>query len=175
VATEVGSLLQGVVRYGTGTRAQVAGTVIAGKTGTTEGYGDAWFVGWSPQYTVAVWVGYPNEFKSMKTEYQGQAVAGGTYPAGIFRTFMEAALRIHPPKEDEEDDEETTTPTAPEPGATTAPTPAPTAAPPTTGGTEPTTPTEPEQPAPTQTPVPTAPPAATPQAGGDEAPDATQP
>ena len=102
VATEVGSLLQGVVRYGTGTRAQVAGTVIAGKTGTTEGYGDAWFVGWSPQYTVAVWVGYPNEFKSMETEYNGQPVAGGTYPAGIFQTFMGSALRIHPPKDDED-------------------------------------------------------------------------
>ena len=82
VATEVGSLLQGVVRDGTGTRAQVAGTVIAGKTGTTEGYGDAWFVGWSPQYTVAVWVGYPNEFKSMKTEYQGQAGGRRHLPGG---------------------------------------------------------------------------------------------
>jgi penicillin-binding protein 1A len=158
VATEVGSLLQGVVRDGTGTRAQVAGTVIAGKTGTTEGYGDAWFVGWSPQYTVAVWVGYPNEFKSMKTEYQGQAVAGGTFPAGIFQTFMASALRIHPPK----DDEETPTTTAPVPGATAAPT------------APPTTPTQPA-PEPTQTPVPTAPPAATAQPGGDEAPDPTQP
>ena len=89
VATQVGSLLQGVVRYGTGTRAQVAGIVVAGKTGTTEGYGDAWFVGWTPKYTVAVWVGYPNEFKSMETEYEGQPVAGGTYPAAIFQTFIE--------------------------------------------------------------------------------------
>ncbi len=169
VATEVGSLLQGVVRDGTGTRAQVAGTVIAGKTGTTEGYGDAWFVGWSPQYTVAVWVGYPNEFKSMKTEYQGQSVAGGTFPAGIFQTFMASALRIHPPKDDETDDEETPTTTAPVPGATAAPT-----APPTTTAPAPTTPTEPA-PEPTQTPVPTAPPAATAQPGGDEAPDPTQP
>jgi penicillin-binding protein 1A len=173
VATEVGSLLQGVVRYGTGTRAQVAGTVIAGKTGTTEGYGDAWFVGWSPQYTVAVWVGYPNEFKAMETEYQGQPVAGGTYPAGIFRTFMESALRIHPPKDEGEEEDTTTTPSVPEPGATAVPTATPTTAP-STGGTEPTTPTE-EAPAPTQTPVPTAPPATTPQPGGDEAPDPTQP
>jgi penicillin-binding protein 1A len=163
VATEVGSLLQGVVRYGTGTRAQVAGTVIAGKTGTTEGYGDAWFVGWSPQYTVAVWVGYPNEFKSMKTEYNGQPVAGGTYPAGIFQTFMGSALRIHPPKK-EEDATPTTTPTAPEPGATAAPTAAPTEAP-DTGGATPPAPT----PAPTQTPVPTTPPT-TPAPGGDQAP-----
>ena len=96
VATQVGSLLQGVVRYGTGTRAQVGDVVIAGKTGTTEGYGDAWFVGWTPKYTVAVWVGYPNEFKSMETEFAGQPVAGGTYPASIFQTFIGTDLRQQP-------------------------------------------------------------------------------
>ena len=99
VAEQVGSLLQGVVRSGTGTHAQVANTVVAGKTGTTEGYGDAWFVGWTPKYTVAVWVGYPNEFKSMKTEYQGQPVAGGTFPAAIFQSFIATDLRNNPPKE----------------------------------------------------------------------------
>ena len=168
VATQVGSLLQGVVRYGTGTRAQVGDVVVAGKTGTTEGYGDAWFVGWTPKYTVAVWVGYPNEFKSMETEFAGQPVAGGTYPASIFRTFIEAELRIHPPKP-----EETPVPTAPEPGATVAPTtPAPTAtAAPDTGGTAP-PPTEPE-PEPTTAPVPTAPPESTPAPGGDQAPQDT--
>ena len=36
------------------------GTFAAGKTGTTENYGDAWFVGWNSKYTVAVWVGYPD-------------------------------------------------------------------------------------------------------------------
>jgi penicillin-binding protein 1A len=164
VATEVGSLLQSVVRVGTGTRAQLPGTVIAGKTGTTEGYGDAWFVGWSPQYTVAVWVGYPNEFKSMKTEFNGEPVAGGTYPAAIFRTFMQSALSIHPPKEPEA--EATPTPAAPATGVAPAPTAAPTTAP-DTGGTAPPAPT----PAPAQTPVPTTPPATTPAPGGDEAPD----
>jgi penicillin-binding protein 1A len=159
VATEVASLLQSVVRVGTGTRAQVAGTVIAGKTGTTEGYGDAWFVGWSPQYTVAVWVGYPNEFKSMETEFNGEPVAGGTYPAAIFRTFMQSALSIHPPKTPEE--EATATPAAPATGTTPAPTAAPTTAP-DTGGTTPPATTAP----PAQTPVPTTPPAT----GGDQAP-----
>jgi penicillin-binding protein 1A len=169
VATEVGSLLQSVVRDGTGTRAQVAGTVIAGKTGTTEGYGDAWFVGWSPQYTVAVWVGYPNEFKSMKTEYNGQPVAGGTYPAGIFQTFMGSALRIHPPKTDEEDPTASPTPAAPATGTAPAPTAAPTTAPDTGGTTPPASTPVP----PAQTPVPTAPPAPTAAPGGDEAPDST--
>ncbi|HEX5621019.1 MAG TPA: transglycosylase domain-containing protein [Solirubrobacteraceae bacterium] len=161
VATQVGSLLQGVVRYGTGTRAQTTGVVVAGKTGTTEGYGDAWFVGWTPKYTVAVWVGYPNEFKSMETEFAGQPVAGGTYPAAIFHSFIAADLVNHPPKP-----EETPVPTTPEAGATPAPTA--TAAPDTgTGGTAP----EPT-PAPTEAPpAPTAaPPEATPQPGGDEAP-----
>jgi penicillin-binding protein 1A len=161
VAEEVGSLLQNVVRVGTGTRAQVGDVTVAGKTGTTEGYGDAWFVGWTPKYTVAVWVGYPNEFKSMETEYNGQPVAGGTYPAAIFRSFIEADLRNNPPKP-----EETPTPTAPDAGATAVP-PAATAAP-DTGGTE-AAPTE--TPAPTQTPAPTAPPATTPAPGGDAAPD----
>jgi penicillin-binding protein 1A len=159
VATQVGSLLQGVVRYGTGTRAQTTGVVIAGKTGTTEGYGDAWFVGWTPKYTVAVWVGYPNEFKSMETEFAGQPVAGGTYPAAIFHSFIAADLVNNPPKP-----EETPVPTTPEPGATTAPAPTATA-PPTDTAPEPT-------PAPTEAPPePTAaPPETTPQPGGDQAP-----
>jgi penicillin-binding protein 1A len=165
VATQVGSLLQGVVRYGTGTRAQVGDTVIAGKTGTTEGYGDAWFVGWTPKYTVAVWVGYPNEFKSMETEFNGQPVAGGTYPAAIFRSFVETDLRNNPPKPEE-------TPT-PEPGATAAP--APTTVPPTGGTDAEPAPEQPEEPAPppAETPAPTTPPAPTPAPGGDTAPDAT--
>ena len=103
VAEQVQSLLKNVVMVGTGTRAQVGDLPISGKTGTTEGYGDAWFVGWTPDYTIAVWVGYPNEFKSMETEFNGQPVAGGTFPAGIFKTFVESILRIYPPKEDEED------------------------------------------------------------------------
>ena len=82
-------------------RAQIPGVMVAGKTGTTENYGDAWFVGWTKEYTVAVWVGYPDEFKPMKTEFQGEPVAGGTYPAGIWKTFMQALLKIDPlPKKD---------------------------------------------------------------------------
>ena len=59
-AALVTSLLQGVVRAGTGKRAQLSdGRPVAGKTGTTENYGDAWFVGYTPQLVAAVWVGYP--------------------------------------------------------------------------------------------------------------------
>jgi len=86
------SILQKVVTEGTGHRAALADRPAAGKTGTTENYGDAWFVGYVPQLTVAVWVGYPRGLKSMNTEYHGQPVAGGTFPADIWHTFMQAAL-----------------------------------------------------------------------------------
>jgi penicillin-binding protein 1A len=86
------SILEDVVRSGTGKRAAIPGRDVAGKTGTTENYGDAWFVGYTPQLTVAVWVGYPATLRPMLTEYDGDAVAGGTFPAEIFKRFTERAL-----------------------------------------------------------------------------------
>jgi penicillin-binding protein 1A len=86
-------MLQQVVEDGTGQRAAISGRPVAGKTGTTENYGDAWFVGYTPQLAVAVWVGYPEELKPMETEFEGGPVAGGTYPALIWKTFAESALR----------------------------------------------------------------------------------
>jgi penicillin-binding protein 1A len=92
-AALVTSLLQSVVRSGTGRAAQLSdGRQVAGKTGTTENYGDAWFVGYTPQLVAAVWVGYPNELRPMLTEYHGDSVAGGTFPALIWKTFMEQTL-----------------------------------------------------------------------------------
>jgi membrane peptidoglycan carboxypeptidase len=91
-AALVTSLLQGVVRYGTGTRAAIPGRTVAGKTGTTENFGDAWFVGFTPQLVTAVWVGYPNTLTPMLHEYHGHAVSGGTYPALIWKEFMGKAL-----------------------------------------------------------------------------------
>jgi penicillin-binding protein 1A len=89
----VNSILQQVVQSGTGRRAQLAdGRPVAGKTGTTENYGDAWFVGYTPQLVVAVWVGYPNKLVPMLTQFHGDAVAGGTFPALIWKGFMETAL-----------------------------------------------------------------------------------
>jgi hypothetical protein len=74
---------------------------VAGKTGTTENYGDAWFVGYTPQLVTAVWVGYPTTLRPMLTEYNGDAVAGGTFPALIWKTFMERTLRyLHEPPQD---------------------------------------------------------------------------
>jgi len=92
-AAMVTSLLRNVVIGGTGVKAQLSdGRQVAGKTGTTENYGDAWFVGYTPQLVAAVWVGYPNILRPMLTEYHGQPVAGGTYPALIWKSFMEKAL-----------------------------------------------------------------------------------
>jgi penicillin-binding protein 1A len=81
-------ILEDVVQSGTGRRAAVPGRHVAGKTGTTDNYGDAWFVGYTPDLVVAVWVGYPDELRPMLTEYHGEPVAGGTLPAEIWRTFV---------------------------------------------------------------------------------------
>ena len=78
--------------YGTGKAARLPGCTVAGKTGTTENYGDAWFVGYTPDLVTAVWVGYPDKLRPMLTEYHGKPVAGGTYPALIWKAFMEKAL-----------------------------------------------------------------------------------
>ena len=85
-------MLRGVVQYGTGKAAQLPGWDVAGKTGTTENYGDAWFVGFTPDLVTAVWVGYPNKLIPMTTEYHGHTVEGGTFPALIWKAFMQKAL-----------------------------------------------------------------------------------
>jgi penicillin-binding protein 1A len=100
-AATVNSILQTVVSDGTGKRAALADRPVAGKTGTAENYGDAWFVGYTPQLAIAVWVGYPKRLKPMLTEFEGGPVAGGTYPAVIWKSFAENAFEIldEPPEE----------------------------------------------------------------------------
>ena len=94
----VNQILQKAVRYGTGKRAYLPNHPVAGKTGTTENYGDAWFVGYTPQLAVAVWVGYPTKLKPMLTEFHGEPVTGGSFPALIWKSFMEKALRGQEPQ-----------------------------------------------------------------------------
>jgi penicillin-binding protein 1A len=94
VAQEAKLLMHGVVTHGTGTRANLPNDFVAGKTGTTENYGDAWFVGFDSHYTVAVWVGYPDKLVPMKTLWGGKPVEGGSYPAMIWHDFMMSALNI---------------------------------------------------------------------------------
>ncbi|MDQ6744857.1 MAG: transglycosylase domain-containing protein, partial [Actinomycetota bacterium] len=94
IAQQVHDLLTGVVQSGTGKQAAISGVDVVGKTGTTTNYGDAWFVGWTPQMTTAVWVGFPTKLVSMATAYNGGPVEGGTYPAIIWQSFMTQALQI---------------------------------------------------------------------------------
>jgi penicillin-binding protein 1A len=86
--------LEQVIQRGTGTAARI-GRPAAGKTGTTNDYGDAWFVGYTPELVTAVWVGYPQGRIPM-TSVHGITVVGGTFPAQIWRTFMSAALAGRP-------------------------------------------------------------------------------
>ena len=83
-----------VVSSGTGKAAQVGDEFIWGKTGTTENYGDAWFVGGNDDITVAIWVGYADKLQPMEYEHAGGPVAGGTFPAEIFHDFMTSWLQI---------------------------------------------------------------------------------
>ena len=90
---EVGVLngvLQRVVREGTGTAAAID-RPVAGKTGTTERNGNAWFIGYTPQLATAVWVGRPEGDIPM-TNVHGIAVTGGSFPARIFSRYMRGAL-----------------------------------------------------------------------------------
>ncbi|MFC5344932.1 transglycosylase domain-containing protein [Brevundimonas staleyi] len=78
-------MLRGVVTSGTARSAAISGRDIAGKTGTTSDYKDAWFVGYTGGFVTAVWVG-----KDDNTAMRG--VTGGAAPAAIWKGFMEAAL-----------------------------------------------------------------------------------
>src|SRR5207302_4515414 len=95
VAYEVTKILQQNVLHGTGVGAYF-GRPAAGKTGTTDNHADAWFCGYTPNLDTTVWVGYPRAEIPM-TDVHGIAVAGGTFPATIWRLFMQAALwHAHP-------------------------------------------------------------------------------
>lgn len=89
-ADVVTAVLEGVIDHGTGTAAAI-GRPAAGKTGTTQDYRDAWFVGFTPQLTAAVWMGYPGGDDRTMADVRGQPVTGGSWPAVIWRQFMTAA------------------------------------------------------------------------------------
>jgi penicillin-binding protein 1A len=166
-------MLSLVVSSGTGKAAAAGDEPIWGKTGTTENYGDAWFVGSNGELTVAVWVGYADKLLPMKLEYAGSPVAGGTYPAEIFSDFMSSWVEIREERDllDGKDDDEPeqqdgggyvppapVTPYEVPPAEQAAPAPEPVPAAPTTP--EPQTQEPPVEPAPAapQAPPPQAPP-----------------
>ncbi|MGD0152809.1 MAG: PBP1A family penicillin-binding protein [Thermacetogeniaceae bacterium] len=84
-------LLENVVKAGTGTNAQL-GRPAAGKTGTTTDKTDAWFMGYTPEYTGAVWIGFDKE-ATMETMND---VFGATYPAYIWKAVMQKATEDLP-------------------------------------------------------------------------------
>jgi penicillin-binding protein 1A len=86
----VNAALKRVVEGGTGTAAAI-GRPVAGKTGTRENFGNAWFVGYTPQLSTAVWVGRPEGDTPMRGVH-GINVTGGSFPARIFSRYMKAAL-----------------------------------------------------------------------------------
>jgi membrane peptidoglycan carboxypeptidase len=92
VSRQVVDMLRTVIQGGTGRRAALGGRPLAGKTGTAQDYTSAMFTGFTPQLATSVWVGHRSGLVSMRHEYNGQRVFGGTFPAEIFHDFMLAAL-----------------------------------------------------------------------------------
>lgn len=97
VAAVVTEILSDNILYGTGTRAAI-GRPAAGKTGTTDEHADAWFVGYTPDLATAVWMGYTKGEIPMESVH-GIAVSGGSFPAEIWRRFMEPALASRPTRD----------------------------------------------------------------------------
>lgn len=87
---QMNRMLSAAVKSGTGRQALLATRPVAGKTGTTQDFKDAWFVGYSRQLVSGVWVG------TDQGETMGRHVTGGTLPAQIWKRFMERATAGHP-------------------------------------------------------------------------------
>jgi penicillin-binding protein 1A len=96
-AAIVTRILEQNMQSGTGTRAAF-GRPAAGKTGTNEEHKDAWFAGYTPDLATTVWIGYTRAEIPMENVH-GIAVSGGSFPAEIWRLFMESALEDTEPSE----------------------------------------------------------------------------
>jgi penicillin-binding protein 1A len=94
VAAEVTRILSENMTSGTGTGAYF-GHTSGGKTGTTDNFADAWFCGFTPSLEATIWIGYPRGEIPMLSVH-GIAVSGPTFPATIWRLFMEPAVKYAP-------------------------------------------------------------------------------
>lgn len=81
-------ILEGVVNFGTGGRARIPNVRVAGKTGTTNGYTDAWFIGMTPSIIAGTWVGFDDARKSLGREGTGGRMAGP-----LWREIVRLALK----------------------------------------------------------------------------------
>lgn len=88
IALLLTDMMKDVIRYGTGTRANIQ-REAAGKTGTTSDWKDAWFIGFTPDLCCAIWVGNDDNTPTRK-------VVGGTLPAKMWANFMRKALQNYP-------------------------------------------------------------------------------
>ncbi|HEX7831148.1 MAG TPA: PBP1A family penicillin-binding protein [Thermoanaerobaculia bacterium] len=92
VAFEIAYMMKGVIDRGTAYAAHTLAKPLAGKTGTTNGYTDAWFIGFSPEYTVGVWTGYDDPSKSLGGGATGADVALPIW-IDIFKQLEDQKLR----------------------------------------------------------------------------------
>jgi penicillin-binding protein 1A len=90
-AYQITSMMEGVVQHGTGIYVSRLKRPIAGKTGTSSDYKDAWFLGFTPELTVGVYMGFDTP-RSM-----GRTATGGGIAAPVFTEFMQDALKGKPP------------------------------------------------------------------------------
>ena len=93
-AYEVTKVLEADIEKGTSSKANI-GRPAAGKTGSTENLQDAWFVGYTPDLSTSVWIGYPDQQLPMDNVHGGQ-VWGGGFPATIWKDFMTTAIKDKP-------------------------------------------------------------------------------
>ncbi|HEY0853286.1 MAG TPA: penicillin-binding protein 1A [Devosia sp.] len=90
-AYQITSMMEGVVQRGTGTGAKSLGRPVAGKTGTSNDYKDAWFIGFTPELAVGVYVGFDTP------RNMGRQATGGEMAVPIFTEFVSKALKGAPP------------------------------------------------------------------------------
>jgi penicillin-binding protein 1A len=89
-AYQIVTMLEGVIKRGTGRRISAIGKPLAGKTGTTNDSRDTWFIGFSPDLAVGVFVGFDQPTPL------GEQETGSSVAAPVFKTFMEEALAGRP-------------------------------------------------------------------------------
>ncbi|MGA1794499.1 MAG: penicillin-binding protein 1A [bacterium] len=104
------SLLQGVVERGTGRRAKEVGVPVGGKTGTTDNYTDAWFIGFSPYLVTGVWVGFDQKITLGRNE------TGSRAACPIWTTFMQSYHQGRPRRDFEKPNDVVEVPIDPENG-----------------------------------------------------------